>query len=137
MGNAFLFFLLFWILQCTIYLLVFEFSSLFQQLSNCWQLQDVSSVHKKKKKLIRCSLFSQYDAVGWAPKEYNPDDKQSSGGLEQGSNEHANGQKGGSAPQSGFVWDEASGYYYDAASGFYYDANSGKYLVSYVLLANC
>ncbi|KAI5063378.1 hypothetical protein GOP47_0021925 [Adiantum capillus-veneris] len=25
------------------------------------------------------------------------------------------------APQSGYVWDEASGYYYDAASGFYYD----------------
>lgn len=82
-------------------------------------------------------MFSQYDAVGWAPKEYNPDDKQSSGGLEQGSNEHTNGQKGGSAPQSGFVWDEASGYYYDAASGFYYDANSGKYLIYFVLLANC
>ncbi|KAH7445957.1 hypothetical protein KP509_01G030500 [Ceratopteris richardii] len=28
------------------------------------------------------------------------------------------------APQSGYVWDEASGYYYDAASGFYYDPQS-------------
>eukprot|EP00268_Persea_americana_P015894 TRINITY_DN174_c0_g1_i6.p1 TRINITY_DN174_c0_g1~~TRINITY_DN174_c0_g1_i6.p1 ORF type:complete len:1000 (-),score=233.32 TRINITY_DN174_c0_g1_i6:4680-7679(-) len=75
---------------------------------------------------IEAATFAQqYDAVGWAPKEYNPDDKQS--GLEQGNNEHTNGQKGGSAPQSGFVWDEASGYYYDASSGFYYDANTGLY----------
>jgi RNA-binding protein 5/10 len=29
------------------------------------------------------------------------------------------------APQSGFVWDEASGYYCDAASGFYYDGHRG------------
>lgn len=37
------------------------------------------------------------------------------------------------APQSGFVWDEASGYYYDAASGFYYDGHRGKlWLVKYV-----
>ncbi|PIA32593.1 hypothetical protein AQUCO_04400055v1 [Aquilegia coerulea] len=68
----------------------------------------------------------QYDAVGWAPKEYNPDEKQSVGGQEQGSGQHAP-QKDGSAPQSGFVWDEASGYYYDAASGFYYDGNTGLY----------
>ncbi|KAF9591605.1 hypothetical protein IFM89_004834 [Coptis chinensis] len=69
---------------------------------------------------IEAAAFSQqYDAVGWAPKEYNPDEKQSAGG-------HA-AQKNGSAPQSGFVWDEASGYYYDAASGFYYDGNTGLY----------
>lgn len=37
-------------------------------------------------------------------------------------------QSHGSAPQSGFVWDEASGYYYDAASGFYYDGNTGMSL---------
>lgn len=36
----------------------------------------------------------------------------------------------GSAPQSGFVWDEASGYYYDAASGFYYDGNTGTSVVN-------
>lgn len=35
------------------------------------------------------------------------------------------GPKDASAPQSGFVWDEASGYYYDATSGFYYDGNTG------------
>ena len=34
-----------------------------------------------------------------------------------------------SAPQSGYVWDEASGYYYDAASGYYYDGNSGLHLL--------
>ncbi|XP_058104187.1 SUPPRESSOR OF ABI3-5 isoform X2 [Magnolia sinica] len=77
---------------------------------------------------IEAATFAQqYDAVGWAPKEYNPDDKQSTGGPEQGSNERTDGQNGGSAPQSGFVWDEASGYYYDAASGFYYDGNTGLY----------
>lgn len=65
----------------------------------------------------------QYDAVGWAPKEYNPDDKQPASGQQQGA--EAAGQNDGSAPQSGFVWDEASGYYYDAASGFYYDPNTG------------
>lgn len=70
----------------------------------------------------------QYDAVGWAPKEYNPDDKQSTGGQDRGNGDPA-GQKDGSAPQSGFVWDETSGYYYDAASGFYYDGNTGWYLV--------
>lgn len=71
------------------------------------------------------SLFhvSQYDAVGWAPKEYNPDEKQSTGGHEQDGN--ASAQKGCATPQSGFVWDEKSGYYYDAASGFYYDGNTG------------
>ncbi|XP_043718412.1 SUPPRESSOR OF ABI3-5 isoform X2 [Telopea speciosissima] len=75
---------------------------------------------------IEAATFAQqYDAVGWAPKEYNPDDKQSTGGQEQRSGDA--GQKDGSAPQSGFVWDEASGYYYDAASGFYYDGNTGLY----------
>ncbi|XP_051144506.1 SUPPRESSOR OF ABI3-5 isoform X2 [Andrographis paniculata] len=70
---------------------------------------------------IEAATFAQqYDAVGWAPKEYNPDDNQATGGQEQG------GQVAG-APQSGFVWDEASGYYYDAASGFYYDGNTGLY----------
>jgi hypothetical protein len=66
-------------------------------------------------------LFSnlQYDSVGWAPKEYNPDDKQSNG-PEQTSTDVG-------APQSGFVWDEASGYYYDATSGFYYDGNTGMF----------
>ncbi|KAM0019988.1 putative OCRE domain-containing protein [Helianthus debilis subsp. tardiflorus] len=49
-------------------------------------------------------------------KEYNLDDKQPNGGP-----------KDASAPQSGFLWDEASGCYYDAASGFYYDGNTGLY----------
>jgi hypothetical protein len=67
-------------------------------------------------------LFSnlQYDFVGWAPKEYNPDDKQSNGPEQPGTDV--------GAPQSGFVWDEASGYYYDATSGFYYDGNTGMFL---------
>ncbi|KAK1284197.1 hypothetical protein QJS10_CPB21g00089 [Acorus calamus] len=70
---------------------------------------------------IEAAAFAQqYDAVGWAPKEYNPDEKQTSGGIEPTSGEH-------SAPQSGFIWDEKSGYYYDAASGFYYDGNTGLY----------
>ncbi|KAL5990213.1 hypothetical protein ACLOJK_011110 [Asimina triloba] len=77
---------------------------------------------------IEAATFAQqYDAVGWAPKEYNPDDKQSTGFPVKGSNEHADNRKGNSAPQSGFVWDEASGYYFDAASGFYYDGNTGLY----------
>ncbi|KAI3494778.1 hypothetical protein L1887_40389 [Cichorium endivia] len=72
---------------------------------------------------IEAAAFAQqYDAVGWAPKEYNPDDKQSNGKQDQGTD-----PKDASAPQSGFVWDEASGYYYDAASGFYYDGNTGLY----------
>ena len=70
-------------------------------------------------------LHFQYDAVGWAPKEYNPDDKQSAGGGGQEQDGGVAGQTNAPAPQSGFVWDEASGYYYDAASGFYYDGNSG------------
>ncbi|XP_026657997.2 SUPPRESSOR OF ABI3-5-like isoform X2 [Phoenix dactylifera] len=75
---------------------------------------------------IEAATFAQqYDAVGWAPKEYNPDEKQSTSALEQ--NTKVEAQKGGSAPQSGFVWDEKSGYYYDAASGFYYDGNTGLY----------
>jgi RNA-binding protein 5/10 len=70
---------------------------------------------------IEAATFSQqYDAVGWAPKEYNPDEKQSTAGEDEA-------QKNASAPQSGFVWDETSGYYYDAASGFYYDGNTGLY----------
>ncbi|GAB2273707.1 hypothetical protein Dimus_008488 [Dionaea muscipula] len=75
---------------------------------------------------IEAAAFSQqYDTVGWAPKEYNPDDKQSTVSHEQGGGISA--QSEGSAPQSGFVWDEASGYYYDAGSGFYYDPNTGLY----------
>lgn len=62
-------------------------------------------------------LSEQYDAIGWAPKEYNPDEKQSNN-LEP--------QKDGSAAHPGFVWDEKSGYYYDSASGFYYDGNTGN-----------
>ncbi|XP_075511969.1 SUPPRESSOR OF ABI3-5 isoform X2 [Primulina tabacum] len=74
---------------------------------------------------IEAATFAQqYDAVGWAPKEYNPDDKQSSGGQDQGG---VSGQNNSAPPQSGFVWDEASGYYFDAASGFYYDGNTGLY----------
>ncbi|XP_024024380.1 SUPPRESSOR OF ABI3-5 isoform X2 [Morus notabilis] len=76
---------------------------------------------------IEAATFAQqYDAVGWTPKEYNPDDKQSVGGQGQSGGE-IEVQKEGLAPRSGFVWDEASGYYYDAASGFYYDGNTGLY----------
>ncbi|KAK3153231.1 hypothetical protein QOZ80_2BG0169540 [Eleusine coracana subsp. coracana] len=65
------------------------------------------------------SFAQQYDAIGWAPKEYNPDEKQ---------NNNLEPQKDGSAAaHSGFVWDEKSGYYYDSASGFYYDGNTGLY----------
>ncbi|XP_057809943.1 SUPPRESSOR OF ABI3-5 isoform X3 [Salvia miltiorrhiza] len=75
---------------------------------------------------IEAATFAQqYDAVGWAPKEYNPEDNQSGGG--HGQSGHVAGQTDSSAPQSGFVWDEASGYYYDATSGFYYDGNTGLY----------
>ncbi|KAG8382961.1 hypothetical protein BUALT_Bualt05G0134400 [Buddleja alternifolia] len=75
---------------------------------------------------IEAATFAQqYDAVGWAPKEYNPEDKQLGGGQEQGGQGAC--QNDSSAPQSGFVWDEASGYYYDATSGFYYDGNTGLY----------
>ncbi|KAM5551275.1 SUPPRESSOR OF ABI3-5 [Rosa sericea] len=76
---------------------------------------------------IEAATFAQqYDAVGWAPKEYNPDDKQSTGGKEQSGGD-LKAEKDGLAPQTGFVWDEASGYYYDASSGFYYDGNTGLY----------
>ncbi|GLT57696.1 hypothetical protein SLA2020_306500 [Shorea laevis] len=76
---------------------------------------------------IEAAAFAQqYDAVGWAPKEYNAEDKQSTGRQEQGSGT-VTIQQDGSTMQSGFVWDEASGYYYDSASGFYYDGNSGLY----------
>ncbi|OMO50974.1 hypothetical protein CCACVL1_30088 [Corchorus capsularis] len=76
---------------------------------------------------IEAAAFSQqYDAIGWTPKEYNPDDKQSTNWPEQAVGSVA-AQQDGSAPQSGFVWDEASGYYFDAASGFYYDGNTGLY----------
>ncbi|WOL19928.1 SUPPRESSOR OF ABI3-5 isoform X4 [Canna indica] len=75
---------------------------------------------------IEAATFAQqYDAVGWAPKEYNPDQKQTTAGFEQNSN--AQMQRGDTAPQTGFVWDEKSGYYFDAASGFYYDGNTGLY----------
>uniref|UniRef100_A0A1J3K961 RNA-binding protein 5 n=1 Tax=Noccaea caerulescens TaxID=107243 RepID=A0A1J3K961_NOCCA len=76
---------------------------------------------------IEAAGFSQqYDGSGWAPKEYTADEKQTTGGQAQGVGE-VEAQKGASAPQSGYVWDEASGYYYDAASGYYYDGNSGLY----------
>ncbi|KAI4306285.1 hypothetical protein L6164_029574 [Bauhinia variegata] len=75
---------------------------------------------------IEAATFAQqYDAVGWAPREYNPDDKQSTEQVQAGTETAV--QKDGLAPQSGFVWDQASGYYYDAASGFYYDGNTGLY----------
>lgn len=68
---------------------------------------------------IEAATFAQqYDGAGWAPKEY------SEGARGDGSASGVN-EKG--APQSGFVWDEASGYYYDAASGFYYDGHRGLY----------
>ncbi|EPS74452.1 hypothetical protein M569_00302, partial [Genlisea aurea] len=74
---------------------------------------------------IEAATFAQqYDAVGWAPKEYNPDGKESGSGEGQSTQGTS---LMNSAPQSGFVWDEASGYYYDAASGFYYDGNTGLY----------
>ncbi|KAG2715283.1 hypothetical protein I3843_03G071600 [Carya illinoinensis] len=76
---------------------------------------------------IEAATFAQqYDAVGWAPKEYNPDDKQPASRQEQIDGK-VQVQNDSSAPQAGFVWDEASGYYYDAASGFYYDGNTGLY----------
>ncbi|KAL7110486.1 hypothetical protein ACP275_05G029100 [Erythranthe tilingii] len=74
---------------------------------------------------IEAATFAQqYDAVGWAPKEYN-EDNQSSGVQEKDG--QVTGQTDPSAPQVGFVWDEASGYYFDASSGFYYDGNTGLY----------
>ncbi|KAK9017908.1 hypothetical protein V6N11_000905 [Hibiscus sabdariffa] len=73
---------------------------------------------------IEAAAFSQqYDAVGWTPKEYNPDEKQSTSWQEK----VGSVQQNHSAWHSGFVWDEASGYYFDAASGFYYDGNTGLY----------
>lgn len=69
------------------------------------------------------SLF-QYDMIGWAPKEYNPGENLETGTPMEAETEAENG-----APQSGFVWDEASGYYFDAASGFYYDGNRGNVFV--------
>uniref|UniRef100_A0A803MIX0 Uncharacterized protein n=1 Tax=Chenopodium quinoa TaxID=63459 RepID=A0A803MIX0_CHEQI len=89
-----------------------------------------SSAHSQSSTLaaaaIEAATFAQqYDAVGWAPKEYNPDDRQPVGIQEQGT--EVAGRKEGSAPQAGFVWDEASGYYYDVSSGFYYDSNTGLY----------
>lgn len=71
--------------------------------------------------------------MGWAPKEYNPDDKQPSGSREPLGGQ-VSVQKDSSMQQSGFVWDEASGYYYDAASGFYYDGNTGLILLITFLL---
>ncbi|XP_047092185.1 SUPPRESSOR OF ABI3-5-like isoform X2 [Lolium rigidum] len=69
------------------------------------------------------SFAQQYDAVGWAPKEYNAEDKP---------NSNTESQKDDSTPQSGFVWDEKSGYYFDSSSGFYYDGNTGLYYDSNV-----
>ncbi|KAJ0984915.1 hypothetical protein J5N97_003271 [Dioscorea zingiberensis] len=71
--------------------------------------------------IVAATFAQQYDVIGWAPKEYNPDEKQSTGRLEKNRNDEA--QKDGATPHYGFVWDEKSGYYYDAASGFYYDGN--------------
>lgn len=55
------------------------------------------------------------------------------GGAPQQGHEGGTGDAGSSeangAPQSGFVWDEASGYYYDSASGFYYDGHRGESLL--------
>lgn len=78
--------------------------------------------------IIIIIFYVQYDAVGWAPKEYNPDEKQAKVGQEQHGGD-LTVQRDGSAPHSGFVWDEASGYYYDSASGFYYDGNTGLTLM--------
>ncbi|XP_039048991.1 SUPPRESSOR OF ABI3-5-like isoform X4 [Hibiscus syriacus] len=76
---------------------------------------------------IEAATFSQqYDAAGWTPKEYNPDDKQSTSWQEQVIGT-VPVQQDGTALHSGFLWDEASGYYFDAASGFYYDGNTGLY----------
>eukprot|EP00250_Pteridium_aquilinum_P006127 c16104_g1_i1 orf=566-3700(+) len=59
---------------------------------------------------IEAATFAQqYNSAGRTQKELTA----GSGGT---GTEKPNG-----APQSGYVWDEASGYYYDAASGFYYD----------------
>ncbi|VAH66892.1 unnamed protein product [Triticum turgidum subsp. durum] len=69
------------------------------------------------------SFAQQYDAVGWAPKEYNAEDNVDG---------NSESQKDVSAPQSGFVWDEKSGYYFDSSSGFYYDGNTGLYYDSNV-----
>lgn len=68
----------------------------------------------------------KYDAVGWAPKEYNPEEKHSSGRQETADGD-VPVQNDGSSLQLGFVWDQTSGYYYDAASGFYYDGTSGPF----------
>ncbi|KAL3684871.1 hypothetical protein R1sor_002893 [Riccia sorocarpa] len=100
---------------------------------------------------IEAATFAQqYDGVGWAPKEYNPEDdmnhgtsssahgagggkaprqegRVASGDAHQSGVNEAGTSNGTEAPQSGFVWDEASGYYYDAASGFYYDGYRGLY----------
>ncbi|XAR54852.1 hypothetical protein NMG60_11030164 [Bertholletia excelsa] len=66
---------------------------------------------------IEAATFAQqYDAVGWAPKEYNPDDKQPTGAQEQG---------GGEVAASGYYYDAASGFYYDGNTGLYYDGNNG------------
>lgn len=84
---------------------------------------------------IEAAAFAQqYDAAGWAPKEYNPDEgKARNEKLKSAPESLNNGTTDGrstganAAPQAGFVWDEASGYYFDAASGFYYDGHRGLY----------
>lgn len=78
--------------------------------------------------MINLSSLFQYDMIGWAPKEYNPGEN-----LETGIQMEAESEAENGAPQSGFVWDEASGYYYDAASGFYYDGNRGNIFCSFSL----
>ncbi|XP_024357474.1 SUPPRESSOR OF ABI3-5 isoform X4 [Physcomitrium patens] len=73
---------------------------------------------------IEAATFAQqYDVMGWPPKEYKLCESMDMR-VQQGAD--AEGGSGG-APQSSFVWDEASGYYYDASSGFYYDGNRGLY----------
>ena len=64
----------------------------------------------------------QYDSIGWAPKEYNPDEKKTAAESQRNGNAE---NTGSTASQPGFVWDETTGYYYDASSGFYYDGNTG------------
>lgn len=79
----------------------------------------------------------QYDMIGWAPKEYNPADTADTGmhkGIDTEAGVAGEGENG--APQSSFVWDEASGYYYDAVSGFYYDGNRGNSLLYWVVHLN-
>eukprot|EP00252_Welwitschia_mirabilis_P014229 TRINITY_DN3132_c0_g1_i1.p1 TRINITY_DN3132_c0_g1~~TRINITY_DN3132_c0_g1_i1.p1 ORF type:complete len:875 (+),score=212.77 TRINITY_DN3132_c0_g1_i1:446-3070(+) len=76
---------------------------------------------------IEAATFAQqYNSVGQAPKDQDGAKLMQQNYVASEANNNI-GISDSSAPQSGFIWDEASGYYYDAASGFYYDANSGLY----------